>query len=70
MTNKEWINLFSKEWQVSHRVAKDMLHAMFEIVGNVNYEKKQKESEVCKKCYFRHICKNKEDCKFRKAAIE
>lgn len=66
MTNKEWITLLSKEWHVSQRVAKDMLQAMFEIVANVNYEKKQKESEVCKKCYFRYICKDKENCDARK----
>ena len=31
MTNKGWVDLLSAEWQVSRRVAKDMLHAMYQI---------------------------------------
>lgn len=30
MTNKEWIDLLSKEWNVSRTVAKTMLHLMYE----------------------------------------
>ena len=31
MTNKGWVDLLSAEWHVSRRVAKDMLHAMYQI---------------------------------------
>lgn len=31
MTNKQWIDLLSKEWNVSRTCAKEMLHTLFEI---------------------------------------
>lgn len=31
MTNKGWVDLLSAEWHVSRRMAKDMLHAMYQI---------------------------------------
>ena len=30
MTNKEWLDLLSKKWNVSRAVAKKMLHLLYE----------------------------------------
>ena len=30
MTNREWINLIAKEFNVSNTIAKGMLHSMYE----------------------------------------
>lgn len=50
MTNKEWINLIAKEFNVSNTVAKGMLHSMYEAkkylsVSRDVHRKEREESE-------------------------
>ena len=47
MTNREWINLISKEFNVSNTVAKGMLHSMYEAkrILSVNRDIRRKEKE-------------------------
>ena len=42
MSNKEWILLISKEFNVSHTVAKNMLHSMYY------------QFDLYKKCSYNH----------------
>lgn len=53
MTNKEWIDLLSKEFNVSRTSARDMLHAMMTIKRYDNFKRvfdplpdKKKEGEL------------------------
>ena len=39
MTNKEWINLLSKEFAVSRTSARDMLHAIMNIKRYDNFKR-------------------------------
>lgn len=39
MTNKEWLDLLSKEFNVSRTSARDMLHAMMSIKKEDNLKK-------------------------------
>ena len=48
MTNKEWMSLISKEFNVSHTVAKGMLHAMYRanyILSVIRETRKQQAEE-------------------------
>ena len=47
MTNREWINLIAKEFNVSNTVAKGMLHSMYEAkrILSVNRDVRRKEKE-------------------------
>lgn len=47
MTNKEWMLLISKEFNVSHTVAKGMLHAMYRAkdILSVNREMRKQQAE-------------------------
>lgn len=47
MTNKEWVLLISKEFNVSHTVAKGMLHAMYRAkdILSVNRETRKQQAE-------------------------
>ena len=47
MTNKEWVNLIAKEFNVSNTVAKGMLHSMYEAkrILSVNRDVRRKEKE-------------------------
>ena len=57
MTNKEWIDLLSKEFDVSRTSARDMLHALMTIKRYDNFKR-----------IFNPIVKSKEDtdeCKDR-----
>lgn len=53
MTNKEWVNLIAKEFNVSNTIAKGMLHSMYEAkrILSVNKDirkeqQKQREKEA------------------------
>lgn len=51
MTNKEWIDFLSKEWNISRTSAKEMLHTMMIVKKEDNFKKQ-----------FNHnIKENKED---------
>ncbi len=59
MTNKEWVNLISKEFNCSNTMAKGMLHAMYKahdilsVNKNVRREREEKERrflEYCEQC--------------------
>lgn len=43
-TNQEWVELLSKEWDVSHSTAKKMLHCLHEIKEMTERAKKFRES--------------------------
>ena len=47
MTNREWIDLIAKEFNVSNTVAKGMLHSMYEAkrILSVNRDVRRKEKE-------------------------
>ena len=50
MTNREWIDLIAKEFNVSNTVAKGMLHSMYEAkrILSVNRDIRRKEKERAK----------------------
>lgn len=56
MTNKEWMLLISKEFNVSHTVAKGMLHAMYRAkdILSVNKEMRKQQAEEDRK--YREMC--------------
>ena len=56
MTNKEWMLLISKEFNVSHTVAKGMLHAMYRAkdILSVNRETRKQQAEDDRK--YREMC--------------
>lgn len=39
MTNKEWIDFLSKEWNISRTSAKEMLHAMISVKKEDNFKR-------------------------------
>lgn len=47
MTNKEWINLIAKEFNVSNTIAKGMLHSMYEAkrILSVNKDIRKEQQE-------------------------
>lgn len=45
MTNKEWIDLLSKEFNVSRTSAREMLHALMGIKNKDNAKKKFNEKK-------------------------
>ena len=47
MTNREWIDLIAKEFNVSNTVAKGMMHSMYEAkrIISVNRDVRRKEKE-------------------------
>ena len=56
MTNKEWMLLISKEFNVSHTVAKGMLHAMYKAkdILSVNRETRKQQAEDDRK--YKEMC--------------
>lgn len=61
MTNREWVDLLSAEWNVSRRVAKAMLHAMYEI-KKADSNLKMYRYKPCEHCQDSDCT----DCVFRK----
>lgn len=58
MTNKEWINLITKEFNCSNTIAKGMLHAMYKardiLSVNKNVRREQKENENQERRFFEY----------------
>lgn len=46
MTNKEWMLLISKEFNVSHTVAKGMLHAMYRAKDTLSVNREVRKQQV------------------------
>lgn len=65
MTNKEWINLIAKEFNVSNTIAKGMLHSMYEtkkfLSINKNVRKEMKEQKEKEERQFREWERMDED---------
>lgn len=45
MNNIEWIDLLSKEWQVSRSVAKEMLHNMY-LLKRIDILNKERDNKI------------------------
>lgn len=67
MTNREWIDLIAKEFNVSNSMAKHMLHGMYEAKKyfsvSKDIRKKQKEEDIkfkkmCEREYIEEIIDN------------
>lgn len=65
MTNREWIDLIAKEFNVSNTVAKGMLHSMYEakriLSVNRDVRRKMKEQKEAEERQFREWERMDED---------
>jgi hypothetical protein len=65
MTNREWIDLIAKEFNVSNTVAKGMLHSMYEakriLSVNRDVRRKMKEQKEAEEKQFREWERMDED---------
>lgn len=52
MTNQEWIDLLSKEWNISRSSAKEMLHQMFKVkeIDNIKKDSQKPKVYIAKTC--------------------
>jgi len=60
MTNREWMLLISKEFNVSHTVAKGMLFAMYKAKRYLLVPKAVHEKEAKDREYFNKLCEEEE----------
>ena len=65
MTNREWINLIAKEFNVSNTIAKGMLHSMYEakqfLSINKDVRREMKEQKEAEERQFREWERMDED---------